>query len=267
MCDAGRSYNGNLEAGEIHAQIDFLLETWAGGDADSCRKLKIQFARMGEPALNPAVLTVIGDLPSRHPLPGLMPCVSSTAPSSSVDWFGRLGDLKDSLFQGGMFQIQMSVQSTSERERRRLIPFEILGLDGLSGLCDRLVKPGDRKVSLNFAAVEGVPIDPCVLRDAFDPGRCLVKLTPLNDTGRAGEHGFKSLFHSEGEGRVRDLEASLREAGFEVIVSVGLPVEGESGTSCGQLAFFPRTAPGDASRHVPVEGIRVRRSGAGTPRG
>ncbi len=238
MCDAGRAFHGDLTAGEIHSQIDFLLDSWAGSEARTCPKLKVQFARMGEPSLNPAVLDVIRELPSRHRLPGLMPCVASVAPRRSADWFERLRETKDLLYPGGMFQLQLSLQSTSEKERRRLIPYEILDLDGLSRLCGRFAGQGDRKVSLNFAAISGVPIEPGVVRDAFDPEACIVKITPLNVTGRAGETGLASLFESGSDGRVRDLAAAFAEAGFEVIVSVGLPEEGENGTSCGQLAFL-----------------------------
>lgn len=237
MCDAGRSFHGSLSADEIHAQIDFLLDTWAGPEAASCPKLKVQFARMGEPSLNPAVIDVICELPARHRLPGLMPCVASVVPARSSPWFAGLRLARDEFYPGGMFQLQLSVQSTSPGVRRMLIPFEVEGLDGLSALANGFTGPGDRKVALNFAVASGVPVEARVLRDAFDPGKCLVKLTPLNETGRAGESGLVSFFTSQSDPAVVDLASSIREAGFDVIVSVGLPVEGENGASCGQLAF------------------------------
>ncbi|NLP04327.1 radical SAM protein [Candidatus Fermentibacteria bacterium] len=243
MCDAGRGFHGNLEAKDIFAQIDFLMESWAGPAARRCPKLKIQFARMGEPSLNPAVLEVVSALPRRYGIPGIMPCIATTAPKGSMEWFERLADIKDGLFGSGMFQLQFSVQSTSEAGRGRLIPYPVTSLSGLSRLCERFVRPGDRRAVLNFAAVEGAPIEPGVLRDVFDPARSLVKLTPLNPTGRSAASGLSTMFRSGVEPEVADLVSALEEAGFDVIVSVGLEAESEAGTSCGQLAFAGSGAP------------------------
>lgn len=237
MCEAGRGFNGDLEAEEIFAQIDFLMESWAGPSADRCPKLKIQFARMGEPSLNPAVLQVISALPRRYGYPGIMPCIATTAPKRSIGWFERLADIKRGQFGNGMFQLQLSVQSTSEAERGRLIPYPVTSLDGLSRLCEMFVLPGDRRAVLNFAAVEGAPIEPGVLRDAFDPAKSIVKLTPLNPTHGSVVSGLSTMFRSGGEPALSDLVHALEEAGFDVIVSVGLEAEVEAGASCGQLAF------------------------------
>jgi 23S rRNA (adenine2503-C2)-methyltransferase len=248
MCDAGKGFYGNLRACEMDAQIDFLLDTWAGPGAGSCPKLKVQFARMGEPALNPAVLEVLRNLPARHRLPGLMPCIATTAPLASSGWFEELREIKNELFPGGRFQLQLSIQSTSEHSRRRLISGSAMDLRGLSVLCARFFRNGDRKVTLNFAAIEGVPIEPGALGDMFDPSCCLVKLTPLNPTGMAGSRGLSSLFESGAEAVVTDLASALRENGFEVVVSVGLPEEGRNGTSCGQMAFLRSTRRDAAGR-------------------
>lgn len=265
MCDAGREFHGNLEAEEIFAQIDFLLESWAGPAAQTCPKLKIQFARMGEPSLNPAVLEAVSALPRRYGLPGVMPCIATTAPKRSMDWFGRLADIKSELFGNGMFQLQFSVQSTSEAERGRLIPYPVTTLDGLSRLCERFVLPGDRRAVLNFAAVDGAPIEPRVLRDVFDPARSLVKLTPLNPTGRSAVSGLSTMFRSGAESSVKDLVRALEEAGFDVIVSAGLEAESEAGTSCGQLAFSGAGAPAPVRTAEPEASTRSGLFSSGSP--
>jgi len=56
MCDAGGHYRGKLSKEEMAEQIRFLVSTrYPDGHVPS-RQFKIQFARMGEPALNPHVL-------------------------------------------------------------------------------------------------------------------------------------------------------------------------------------------------------------------
>ena len=63
MCDAGGFYQGKPSAAEILSQIDFLVRQRFPDGRIPCKQFKIQFARMGEPALNPAVLEVLERLP------------------------------------------------------------------------------------------------------------------------------------------------------------------------------------------------------------
>ena len=70
MCDAGGPSLGPASAAEIRAQIDELVLRRFPDRVVPCRQFKIQFARMGEPALNPAVLDVIEALPRRYDAPG-----------------------------------------------------------------------------------------------------------------------------------------------------------------------------------------------------
>jgi 23S rRNA (adenine2503-C2)-methyltransferase len=238
MCDAGTSYRGNLSESEIMGQIEFLLDEWAWPDAAWCRKLKVQFARMGEPALNPSVLEVLALLPGRRVLPGLMPCIATTAPRCAARWFEGLRAVKDRHYGGGRFQLQFSIQSTSEEERRRLIPADVWSMEEIAAFSRLFVREGDRKVTLNFAVVNGLELDPRVLRKVFDPSLCLVKLTPLNRTDRADSAGLVSGFshHDAGLG-AGETAARMRDAGFDVVVSTGLPVESDMSSSCGQLAL------------------------------
>jgi 23S rRNA (adenine2503-C2)-methyltransferase len=64
ICDAGGSYQGKLSAEEILAQIDFMVSLRFPDGKVPVENFKIQFARMGEPAFNLAVLDVLEALPS-----------------------------------------------------------------------------------------------------------------------------------------------------------------------------------------------------------
>jgi 23S rRNA (adenine2503-C2)-methyltransferase len=240
MCDASGEFHGNLSADEIFAQIDLLLETWAGSGARDCPKLKIQFARMGEPTLNPAVLGVLEQMPHRYSLPGLLPCIATMAPSGCGDWLERLMEAKDRLYGGGMFQLQFSVQSTDESRRREMIPACSWSLGQMAAFADRFVKQGDRKVALNFALAGRADLDPAILSSIFCSRKCLVKLTPLNPTASASRSGLGSALDEGGGRSVERLVDDLMGAGFEVIVSRGLEIESRLGSSCGQRAFSPK---------------------------
>lgn len=247
MCDAGTDYRGNLTKAEIRGQIAHVLEHWAGPDARRCAKLKVQFARMGEPSLNPAVLEVIEELGQEKLFDGLIPCIATTAPRAGAAWLEELVGVRDRWFGEGRFQLQMSIQSTSEATRDRMIPIRKWTLLEIAAFAQRITGPRDRKVTLNFALAEGVEVSPEALANTFDPTACLVKLTPLNPTYQAERSGLSTAFAPGGEESIQSLVAQIRAFGFECIVSTGLAEESELNTSCGQLARIRRPGVGEAS--------------------
>ncbi len=244
MCDAGTSWAGPLSAGEILGQIDLAVERRYPDRVLPQRKFKIQFARMGEPALNPAVLDVLRALPGRYRAPGLMPSISTVAPRGCDSWLEQLATIKESSYAGGRFQMQFSLHTTDPARRRELVPIRTWGLDQIARFGERWVRPGDRRIALNFAAVRGAPVDASVLADAFDPARFLVKLTPLNPTARAGTSGLESRIDAADPASAEALAAPLRERGFEVIVSIGEQEENQVGSNCGQFVSAVRGARG-----------------------
>ena len=66
FCDAGDQFKGKLTKSEILAQIDTMVLNRFPNGIVPVPKFKIQFARMGEPSLNPHVLEVLEDLPGLH---------------------------------------------------------------------------------------------------------------------------------------------------------------------------------------------------------
>ena len=246
MCDAGSWYAGNLSADELLTQVRFLIGAWAGEHAArTCPKCKVQFARMGEPSLNPAVLEALERLPQVVSSPGLIACLATTAPSAASGWFERLLEVRDRSYAPGQLQLQFSAQSTDEQVRDRLIPVAKWTLRQVGQYACRFVRDGDRKVVLNFALAHGIPITGAALAEAVSPAHCMVKLTPLNETRQSREHGLTTAFVSAHEAWVQDRVRELESYGFQCVVSVGDPRESALGTSCGQLARLGR---GDALR-------------------
>jgi len=234
MCDAGAAFAGNLSAEQILWQVRFVLDRRP--EILSSRKLKVHFARMGEPALNSAaVLRALERLPALLPAEGLMPCIATVAPAQSLPFFEELTWLKRRLYRGGQFQLQLSVNSTDPGVRRQLIPIPHLNLEALAAIGDRFFEPGDRKVALNFALARGVPLDPALLERHFDPDHFMIKLTPVNPTARAREAGLHTVLSAEDPDATRELSARLGQAGFDVVVSIGEAEEIAIGSNCGQL--------------------------------
>ena len=235
MCDAGGSWRGPLSAGQILAQMDHLVrERYPQGDPNQ-GKLKIQFARMGEPALNPAVLDVLRQLPGRFPAAGLLPSMSTVAPVGCAAFFEELLEVKESLYGGGRFQLQFSVHSTDAVARRRLVPIRCWSLEEMARYGERFHAAGDRKVTLNFAACRDHPIDAARIARFFDPDRFLVKITPLNPTTRVETSSLNSWIDPRVSGSGDDVVRGFEAFGFQVILSIGELEENDIGSNCGQF--------------------------------
>jgi 23S rRNA (adenine2503-C2)-methyltransferase len=235
MCDAGGDYRGRLTSDEIFGQIDFpVLRRYPDGRVPA-RKFKVQFARVGEPALNPAVNDVLRELPGRYEAPGLLPSVSTVAPRGTEAFFEELAAIKDALYPGGRFQLQFSVHTTDGSLRDRLIPIEKWDFSEIARYGERFHREGDRRVTLNFALGRGAPVDPAVMLDHFDPQKFLLKFTPLNPTYRARRHGLASYITPDEPQRRYEILDRLEEAGYRVLLSIGEPEEDRIGSNCGQL--------------------------------
>ncbi len=226
FCDAGGYYDGRISKEDLLAQLDHMvLSRYPDGRIPS-GKFKIQFARMGEPAYNDAILDVMRELPERYEAPGLMLSLSTIAPSSRTRFFDELLDVKRELYQG-RFQFQFSIHTTDEAKRRWLIPHSTWSLQEMSRYGRLMAKDDERKVVLNFAVGTGLPIESDVLLEHFDPEHFIIKLTPVNPTFQARSNNIISVLSGDD---VRPLE----DAGYEVIVSIGEEEENLIGSNCGQ---------------------------------
>jgi 23S rRNA (adenine2503-C2)-methyltransferase len=234
MCDAGGYYEGKPTAPEIFEQIDFLVsKRYPDGNVPS-RQFKIQFARMGEPALNPHLLPVLDELPARYHAPGLMPSLSTVAPHGTEEFFERLLEIKYEKYPGGHFQFQFSLHTTDDSLRDQIIPVKKWGFEQMAEYGERFYKQGDRKITLNFALARGMPVDERVLLKHFSPEKFLIKVTPLNPTYRAIENQLSSYINTQHVGESYEIIQNLQDAGYQVIVSIGEQEENRIGSNCGQ---------------------------------
>lgn len=248
MCDAGHAYRGKLSREELFAQIDFLVGKRFPDGNIAVDKFKIQFARMGEPALNAEVLAVLDELPGRYRAPGLIASLSTVAPAGTESFFERLLEIKNSKYPDGRFQFQFSIHTTDESLRDKLVPMRKWSFAEMASYGERFYKGGDRKISLNFALAAEMHVEPGILVRYFDPARFLIKITPLNPTYQAGENGLTSYLDPRLPREKDALIDSLRGAGYDVLVSIGELEENRIGSNCGQYVLK------HMSRQRPIQG-------------
>ncbi len=237
MCDAGTYYHGKIPYKILLEQIDYMVsKRYPDGKVPS-EKFKIQFARMGEPALNPDVLKVMLDLPSIYDAPGLIPCISTIAPIKSREFLNDLIEIKDNHYSNGFFQLQFSIHSTDEETRRKVIPYKIWTLEEIAAYGEHYWKKGDRKITLNFAAEKNNPLEPEKLIEIFDPNKFFLKITPINPTGIAKAHNLQSMISVETGEFAKQKIKTLEDLGFDVLLSIGELEENHIGSNCGQHAL------------------------------
>ncbi len=231
FCDAGEYYKGKLSKNELISQIDYMIERRFPDSKVQVEKFKIQFARMGDPAFNQSVLDVLEELPERYDAPGLLPTLSTIAPKGTDRFFERLAEIKEKNYKE-KFQLQFSIHTTDRKLRDWLIPVEKWGFEKISEYGMSFYREGERKITLNFALADGMPVNPDILLKYFDPNSFLIKITPVNPTYRASNNKIYSHILPDKE-KYEIIEA-LRESGYEVILSIGELAENHIGSNCGQ---------------------------------
>lgn len=242
FCDAGGDYRGDLSAAQMLALVDHLVDRRFPGRVVPVPKWKLHLARMGEPSLNPAVPEFLEALAGRYQAAGLIPTIPTLAASAPGEWLHRVRRVKDRLYAGGRFQLQFSANSTDEEWRDRLMPVPKWPLERLAAFGREWFRPGDRKLTLNFALAEGVPFEPAEVARLFDPALFLVKLTPVNPTEAGARNGLSPRLTCADPGALSGPVAALERAGFEVLVSIGVDAENVLGSNCGQAAADLRRA-------------------------
>ncbi len=260
MCDAGGEFAGRLTAEEILAQIDHMVLLRFPDGRVPTKKFKIQFARMGEPSLNPAVLDAMERLPRMYDAPGLQASMSTIAPDTKParEFFEKLIGIKERHYSHGRFQLQFSIHTTDMKMRDELIPTKKWSLEDIAAYGARFARPddGDKKVTLNFAPADGYPIDAGLLREHFDPSLFMIKLTPLNPTVRGHEESLRSAIDPHDRKTSDRIIAPLRREGFDVVLSIGELEENRIGSNCGQ--FIQRALNAKERPHESYELDRYR---------
>jgi 23S rRNA (adenine2503-C2)-methyltransferase len=239
MCDAGGEFAGRLTVDEILAQIDHMVRLRFPDGRVPTKKFKIQFARMGEPSLNPEVLDAMDRLPQMYDAPGLQASMSTVAPSTKParEFFEKLIAIKERHYAHGRFQLQFSIHTTDTTKRDELIPTKKWSFEEIAAYGARFARPddGDKKVTLNFAPAIGYPIDAVLLCEHFDPSLFMIKLTPLNPTVHGHEEALRSAIDPHDSRTSDPMIESLRREGFDVVLSIGELEENRIGSNCGQF--------------------------------
>lgn len=203
-------------------------------DIARTKRLNVHFARMGEPSWNPSVLACAGWLKSALDAEyNVHPVVSTMMPrrNQGLSEFIRLWmHIKNETF-GGNAGLQLSINSTSDKERSFMFSGQSHSLEGIASIMEG-VRPVGRKITLNFA-VAGYEICPDTLLRYFSPDEYVCKLTPMHKTERALDSGIETCGDYTTPEPYQVAEAALRKAGYDVLVFIASRDEDEGRITCG----------------------------------
>jgi 23S rRNA (adenine2503-C2)-methyltransferase len=238
FCDvATLPFKGNLTQKEIESQIFNLLNS--SPYVTKSNKVKIGFARMGEPAWNiDNVLGAMRNLPniSSSLSRGFnwLPCFNSILPRRA-NVLSQVIDFKESAYKGNL-HLQVSCNSTDENQRKELFGgADVITLDEVISIVNK-EKITNRTVTLNFIAMQGIEVSVEKLQKMGLTGdKFTVKLIPLNATNNANNNNLKTVANYSNYEKLLELKEEFTKNGIPVVVDAIAKCE-EAGLCCGQLA-------------------------------
>lgn len=204
----------------------------------STKRLNVHYARMGEPTWNEAVLeftrNMRKELYSYIGRSLIHPVVSTMLPRANKNLVKYLNDwmeIKNYDFRGDA-GLQLSINSTSNKEREDMFSGNSLTLQEISEIGKSFEMPRGRKITLNFA-VANYEVNAEKLRELFCPEKFIVKLTPMHKTHTALENGIETNGDYTTMYPYRHIEEDLKRVGFDVLVFIASEYEDLGRITCG----------------------------------
>ena len=244
FCDVGGlDFKGNLTCAEINAQIQYILN--ATPYVTESDKVKIGFARMGEPSHNlHTVLRVIRDLPKNTDKNfNWLPCFNSILPRKTIegntgfDVIDKVIETKERYYKG-FLHFQLSINSTDEKKRKELFQgADVLTIEEIVNYINKKTIT-NRTVTLNFIVMKGVEIDiEKLVKMGLNKEKFMVKLIPLNNTIRKQTNNLETLANYDNYEELERIGKEFNSYGIPTVIDAIAKCE-EAGLCCGQLAHI-----------------------------
>jgi len=199
FCDLTDS-GGPLSAELMHQQVVDManLATQVDGENFTGKPLKINYAKTGEPVLNPYVVQ------SMHMIAESFPGVSFKYSTSLPDTPKTLQRVNELAFFAagyiqGSVQLQISLISTSDEFRQASVGtksnIQLLPMTEVANLVNQWHKtnPRGRVPNCSFVVASDTPCDPTDIIDTFRTGNIRFRIRPVVDTEHSLSHGLERV--------------------------------------------------------------------------
>jgi len=245
FCDVPKvPFKGNATFQDLKDQFYNAIRMFPG--VGYTERLNLHFARMGEPAMNRNVhefaiwlynskANIFNDVGLR--IETIHPVLTSSMPAKVPGMAQRIADwckIKNEVYNG-QAGLQISINSTNQRQRDEMFNGRAMTLLEISDLCAQLPDPISRKYCLNFAYSTDYEINAEVLVRLFDPNKFMVKITPIHNNNACTENGIRTDGGYETYAAYATAESDLIDAGFDVLVFVPSMDEEDGLVTCGNV--------------------------------
>lgn len=238
FCDVPKVGSGiNATYDDLKNQLENALSLHP--EVKHTKRLNIHYARMGEPSWNENVFDFTRDLKNIiKPYIGnslIHPVFTTMCPNKNRFIADRINEwvgIKNVIFNGNA-GLQLSINSTNEDQRKDMFSNNALTLEQISQIGKQLPIPNGRKYCLNFALADEYEVNAEKLRDLFEPNKFMVKITPLHKTISSIENNIQTTKGYTEYTPYKDVEKSLKDVGFDVLVFVPSYDEDLGRITCG----------------------------------
>lgn len=238
FCDCPKlGFHGNASVAELITEI---MSGVSLSGIKHGKRLNVHYARMGEPTLNPNVITsakyiaqIFSDEESDIVFDEYHPVVSTMMPIANPHLEEFLHKWVNTGFEYGGedgFGLQFSINTLNEDDRNEMFRHRSRSLEEIGAIIDNLPAPKNRKYTLNFAVTSKSNLDPVLMDKYFDKNKCIVKITPIHETVEATDNGYEIVTDFD---VYEKFEQPLVDAGWDVIVFVPSVEEDADRITCG----------------------------------
>lgn len=238
FCDVPKVGKGrNASEQDLTLQVTESLKLHP--EIEATKRLNVHYARMGEPTFNSTVLHhARGLMKEARPFIGrshVHPVVSTMMPRNNVylaHFLQEWCEIKNYDYRGAA-GLQISINSTANDQRDEMFSGSALPIEEVGEICKLLPDPVGRKYALNFALADDYIVNADKLRRLFHPSKFMVKITPMHLTHACKENNIKTSDGYELYTPYQQIEAALKDVGFDVLVFIPSLEEDESRITCG----------------------------------
>lgn len=241
FCDCPKvGFHGNATREELSYEVK---EAILASGCDYTDRFNLHLARMGDPALNAKnvfdfLRYDLRILVNSNMKADVIHPVFTTMMPKKLGIVG-IGAVLDEFCRiknedyGGEAGLQLSINSTDEKQRNRFFRGRSMSLVDISYVCESLPMPKGRKYTLNFPVTDKTILDPLKLSSLFDKDKFIVKITPIHETNEARKNGITTPQGYYKYDVYRQFEQPLVKEGWNVIVFIPSVEEDEDCITCG----------------------------------
>lgn len=242
FCDCPKvKFGGNISLEELIEEVENAIKF---SKCKHTSRFNLHLARMGEPSfnwdnikklLNDHLISVVNNNMNAdvvHPVFTTMCPKGLGKDKLQKIIYDFCENTKNGVYSGEA-GLQLSINSTDEKQRAYLFRNASLTLKEISEIAKTLPMPKGRKYTLNFPVTKDTILNPKVLSELFDKDKFIVKITPIHDTNEAKENGIETPEGYYTYDVYKQFEQPLLEEGWQVIVFIPSKEEDEDRITCG----------------------------------